>query len=54
MNVYIILGILIVGMLAFATWGHIQTYREWKQELREKEDVEKKVRVMIYGENNDS
>jgi len=54
MKVYIISGILLVGMLAFAAWGHIQTYREWKQGQREKEEFDGKVRAMIYGENNDS
>jgi len=54
MRVYIILGILVAGIVAFAAWGHIQTYHEWKQEQRDKEKIDEKVRAMIYGENNDS
>ena len=54
MKIYLISGILLAGIVAFAVWGYIQTYHEWKQELRKKEDVDEKVRVMIYGENNDS
>ena len=54
MKVYLISGILLVGILAFATWGHLQTYQEWKQEQREKEKIDEKVRVMIYGEEKNS
>lgn len=44
---------LLAGIVAFAAWGVIQMHQEWKHEQREKEGIDEKVRMMIYGEKND-
>lgn len=53
MYLFVILGLFVVGALALTIWSHIQSHQEWKQEQREKEEIDEKVRVMIYGEKND-
>lgn len=50
MNFYIVAGILLIIIVSFATWGHVQEYLDWRGRILEDRETETLVQRLVYEE----
>jgi len=51
MSVYIVAGILLIGIFSFATWGYLQQYRDLRHRILEDRETEALVHRLVYGDD---